>query len=72
MDDLSYIIHTNESHCNIIQYHVLKGLRTVLEGFVVTMHEGTYETGSQFPRVLAEGFDVLFAQTRVHCDNKPQ
>ena len=39
-----------------------KGIRPVLEGFVVTMHEGACETGS----------DVLFAQARVHCDNKPR
>ena len=38
----------------------LKGLRPVLEGFVVPMHEGACETG----------FDVLFAQARVHWDNK--
>ena len=28
----------------------LKGLRPVLEGFVVPMHEGACETGSQIPR----------------------
>ena len=32
-----------------------KGLRPVLEGFVVTMHEGACETGSQIPRALARG-----------------
>ena len=34
---------------------MLKGLRPVLEGFVVTMHEGACETGSQIPRALAQG-----------------
>ena len=34
---------------------LLKGLRPVLEGFVVTMHEGACETGSQIPRALAQG-----------------
>ena len=28
----------------------IKGLRPVLEGFVVPMHEGACETGSQIPR----------------------
>ena len=28
----------------------LKGLRPVLEGFVVPMHKGACETGSQIPR----------------------
>ena len=32
---------------------MVKGLRPVLEGFVVTMHEGACETGSQIPRALA-------------------
>ena len=34
---------------------LFKGLRPVLEGFVVTMHEGACETGSQIPRALARG-----------------
>ena len=51
------------SYCNIF-----KGVRPVLEGLVVTMHEDACETGSQIPRAL----DVLFAQARVHCDNKPR
>ena len=29
---------------------IIKGLRPVLEGFVVPMHEGACETGSQIPR----------------------
>ena len=33
----------------------IKGLRPVLDGFVVTMHEGACETGSQIPRALARG-----------------
>ena len=32
---------------------LFKGLRPLLEGFVVTMHEGACETGSQIPRALA-------------------
>ena len=48
-----------------------KGWKPVLEGFVVTMHEGARETGSQTRGRLAEGFDVLFAKAWVHCDNKP-
>ena len=50
----------------------LKGLRPVLEGFVVSMHQDACETGGQIPRALSEGFDVLFAQARVHWDNKPR
>ena len=34
---------------------MLKGLRPVLEGFVVTMHEGTCETGSQILRLISQG-----------------
>ena len=34
---------------------MFKGLRPVLEGFVVTMHEGACETGSQIPRASARG-----------------
>ena len=34
---------------------LFKGLRPVLEGFVVTMHEGACETGSQIPRAIARG-----------------
>ena len=48
---------------------LLKGLRLVLDGFVVTMHEGACETGSQIPRALAR---VLFPQAQVHWDNKPR
>ena len=33
----------------------LKGLRPVLEGFVITMHEGVCETGSQILWALAQG-----------------
>ena len=35
---------------NTVQYNMIKGLRPVLEGFVVPMHEGACETGSQIPR----------------------
>ena len=49
-----------------------KRLRPVLEGFVVTMHEGVCETGSQIPRALARGIwrtvctspSALWQQTR--------
>ena len=34
----------------LVWYVLLKGLRPVLEGFVVPMHEGACETGSQIPR----------------------
>ena len=34
---------------------LIKGLRPALEGFVVTMHEGACEAGSQIPRALARG-----------------
>ena len=43
---------------------VIKGLRRVLEGLVVTMHEGLCE---QYVK-----FDFVFALTFVHCDNKPR
>ena len=32
-----------------INHAIVVGLRPVLEGFVVTMHEGACETGSQIP-----------------------
>ena len=42
------------SHTSMVIWlltHVwIKGLRPVLEGFVVPMHEGACETGSQIPR----------------------
>ena len=38
---------------------VVKGLRPVLEGFVVIMHEGACVTGSQIPRALARGLFLL-------------
>ena len=50
---------------------LVKGLRPVLEGFVVTMHEGACETGSQIPRALARGLDVLFAQTECIVTTNP-
>ena len=31
-------------------YDVIKGLRPILEGLAVPMHEGACETGSQIPR----------------------
>ena len=44
------------SHCTAIyRESIVKGLRPVLEGFVVTMHEGRCETESHIPRALARG-----------------
>ena len=40
---------------------IFKGLRPVLEGFAVPMHEGACETGGQIQRALG-----------VHWDNKPR
>ena len=37
------------------QQCIIKGLRLVLEGFVVTMHLGTCKTGSQIPRPVGRG-----------------
>ena len=39
--------------------YIFKGLRPVLEGFVVPLHEGACKTGSQIPRALARGAYVL-------------
>ena len=47
------------------EHRVVKGLRPVLEGFVVTMHEGACETGSQIPRALALGIWR-------NCSHKPE
>ena len=44
---------------------MIKGLRPVLEGFVVTMHEGACETGSQIPRALAR-------KDLTYCSHKPE
>ena len=41
---------------------IIRRLRSVLEGFVGTMHEAD----------RLKGLDVLFAQARVHRDNKPR
>ena len=41
----------NTSRQNQPQSAIIKGLRPVLEGFVVPMQEGACETGSQIPRV---------------------
>ena len=63
---LLYLIEINQMSLEMTAW--VKGLRPVLEGFVVPMHEGACETRSQIPRVR----DVLFAQARVHWDNKPR
>ena len=48
--------HCYEYFLNLICiFWLIKGLRPVLEGFVVTMHKGACETGSQIPRALARG-----------------
>ena len=52
-DDFKYRQLSNIRHTLVDNQ--IKGLRPVLEGFVVTMHEGACETGSQIPRALARG-----------------
>ena len=44
---------------------MFKGLRAVLEGFVVPMHEGAVETGSQIPWPIGRGF-------LTYCSHKPE
>ena len=51
---------------------MFKGLRPVLEGVAVTMHEGACEQEVRSRGRHAEGLDVLFAQARVYSDNKPR
>ena len=41
-----------------------------MEGFVVTMHEGTSETGSPIPRLSGRGMEHTVCASRVHCSNK--
>ena len=36
-----------------------KGLRPLLEGYVVAMHEGACETGSQIPRPIGRGMPTV-------------
>ena len=43
---------------------LFKGLRPVLEGFVVTMHEGACKTGSQIWRTVRTSPSALWQQTR--------
>ena len=50
--------HLAFSH--VVKHVLFKGLRLVLEGSVVTMHEGACETGSKIPRDLT------------YCSHKPQ
>ena len=45
-------------------------LKAVLEGFVVTLYEGTCKKEVPVPRPKAKRFYVLFACAQVHCDNK--
>ena len=40
-----------------------------MEGFVVTVHEGAKQEVKSLG-LLASGFDALFVQDRVYCDNK--
>ena len=42
-------MHHSASMSQMFQYIIIVGLRPALEGFVVTMHEGACETGSQIP-----------------------
>ena len=51
------------------QIYFIKGLRPVLEGFVVTMHEGACETGSQIPRALARGIQHTVRTITVICNS---
>ena len=53
------ITHQQQVHKSMIK-SMFNRLRPVLEGFVVTVHEGAYETGSQIPRDLT------------HCLHKPK
>ena len=59
MEQLKYknndAIPYDSSNNTVIGVQWFKGLRLVLEGFVVTMHEGVCETGSHIPRALARG-----------------
>ena len=48
-------IYIEGRNCSFSTVPVFKGLRPVLEGFVVPMHEGACETGSHIPRALARG-----------------
>ena len=53
----------NTSWLNQPQSVIIKGFRPVVEGFVITMHKD----GCKKQEVK---FDILFAQARVHWDNK--
>ena len=56
--NMSSLVRDNHVWCvfyNAKDNRWIKGLRPVLEAFVVTMHEGACETGSQIPRALARG-----------------
>ena len=50
------VLHGIQEPVHSTVYHaMIKGLRLVLEGFVVPMQEGACETGSQIPKALARG-----------------
>ena len=49
-----------------------KGLRLVLEGFVVSIHEGACETGSQIPRALARCIWRTVRTDSGHDGHKPE
>ena len=46
-------------------------IKTDLSGFVVAMHSGLCEQYVEPLSLMASGLDFLFAEARVHCDNKP-
>ena len=56
---------------NIGTLMIVKGLRPVLEGFVVTMHEGACEQEVKSRGSYAEGFVALFAQARQTPRDRP-
>ena len=55
MGDPPYTGKTTSLYWDCSQVPLFKGFRPVLEGGVVTMHEGVCETGSQISRALAWG-----------------
>ena len=69
LNHLPLVPHTYVSELG----HMIKGLRLVLEGLArgaCTRVRAKQEVKSRSRQ--AEWFDVLFAQARVHCDNKPR
>ena len=54
----------------MIRSAYLKGLKPVLEGFVVTMQEGACDQEDKSWGRQVKGFDALFTQAPVHCGNQ--